>query len=214
MIKIDAIFVNKKLVFALHVPLVQIHRFSIYNLLPLPLPSSFSNELFHFIEPNFQFLLIDKVKTKYSKLQNLDSCLSLDKEYICENPIIFQTVSAPICEVLLLTQPFLKLHDSCQINSFAANAEIWHKLKGNNWLFILSKPSTLTVECTKSAAIQNEPLPVTGIVSLKSDCRGYSAQTMLYAENQNYSVFENDVIPNVNLNREEFVSEFVNKTSF
>lgn len=61
--------------------------------------------------------------------------------------------------------------------------DIWHKLNNNNWIYVLSQTSKLSVECQNNSFISESDIVGTGLLSLPNKCTGYVKGTQLLGKN-------------------------------
>ena len=61
--KIKAVFTDGILIFSIKIPLIHSQNFRLYRLIPFPTPSKLSDNLYHFIQPSFEYLLISNLFT-------------------------------------------------------------------------------------------------------------------------------------------------------
>lgn len=55
---------------------------------------------------------------------------------------------------------------TCQIKHLHADAEIWHRLSPSEWLYVLSKPTSLNIICKDEDTIE-ETINKIGILQLE-----------------------------------------------
>ncbi|XP_065204009.1 uncharacterized protein LOC135834099 [Planococcus citri] len=189
--QIDAIFVKEILIFSIKIPLVHSQKFHLYKLLPFPTPST-QTHLYHYIEPSFEYLLISELFTRYAKIPSFENCIELHgSNHLCYDNIIYKAKNSPICETKLLTSTKTEIPSDCTLKSIKIDAEIWEPLKGNEWIFILSNSTKLSVECDDKKLIEDIQLPHIGILSLDPNCRGYTHNTILNSKSDVQATYQN-----------------------
>lgn len=217
LIKIDSYLIRKRLIFALKIPLVQVQKYELFRILPLPTPSDQSPRVLRFIEPNFPYLLLNQVRTQYAKVQDLNQCEEiLPFDFICVNPIIHRSFTNPPCEVSIITTQPKVIPETCKISTLVAETEIWHQLRNNKWLYILSQPVSLSLICKETQPMTDFILNGRGVIQLQPDCQGYTSNTIIYAESETTFEYENiaPTIPFKELNFSNPVSTLLQNTTF
>ena len=211
--KINAVFTDGILIFSIKIPLVHSQKFRLYRLIPFPTPSKLSENLYHFIQPSFEYLLISNLFTRYCKISKIENCLEINEgNYLCQNLVIYQAKENSICETKLLTSSTNQIPSDCSLKTIKIEAEIWEPIVGNEWIFILSKPTKLAVECTNNTFIEDIQLPAVGILNLQPDCRGYTRNTILSAKSEIRSNYQN-IFPMIDINRNEYINHYANNTN-
>ncbi|KAL3278398.1 hypothetical protein HHI36_013726 [Cryptolaemus montrouzieri] len=175
-------FNNERIIYVISVPIVNTMKYSLYNLIPLPILYSSQSKLV-FILPTVKYLALAEIRNTYATLENLGHCKSTKpSELICsdENPI-YSAHSRKICEVELLSVTnYIPL--SCDKRTLLPAFEIWHKLTLNNsWIYVLPKDTSLTLNCLPKSPI-NLILSGTGIITLDQGCKLYTSSTTLVSD--------------------------------
>lgn len=201
--ELSVVYNQEVLIYAIKLPLVHQRTYNLYNLIPLPVSYNNSN-IYSYIDPPFNFLLISTTRTHYSRSKDLNNCKKLSEEYyVCVNTIIQTITENPVCETLLKINEVSKIPDDCPTRTIKAQIEVWHPLTTNSWLFIITKRITATISCSN---IQNQILDVnlngTGILKLRSKCKCYTFNSMLTATSERKSNFTN-YIPSIDINADD-----------
>ncbi|XP_044761285.1 uncharacterized protein LOC123318665 [Coccinella septempunctata] len=195
---------DNRIVYVISIPLVNSMKYSLYNLVPLPILHS-SKESFVFILPAIKFLALSEILNTYTTFNDVNHCKSLDEnEIMCipEEPI-YLTQSRKICETQLLTADSTsgKLDPSCDTRVLPASYEIWHKLTSNNsWIFALPQQTSITLNC-----LPNSPLSLfingTGIITLDGGCKLYTSTTTIASDpiTVKQTIFKEPIFPNFDL---------------
>lgn len=95
---------EKRIVYVISIPLVDNMKYSLYNLVPLPILHPV-NKHFLFILPSIKYLAVSEIRNTYTTFNNINKCKYLDDmEIMCipEEPIYIMQ-SRRICETELLT---------------------------------------------------------------------------------------------------------------
>ena len=151
-IDIVAYFYSNKLVFKISIPLLPNHLFDIYNCIPIPV--KMTNSTYVFISPNQNKFVVRKDKHKYTFMTNLElgACKKLLKRHICQQqqPLKSYT-SDKCCELSLLLPHTSIIPDECEKRVAKLESDIWNKLSNkNSWIYILGKPTTISMVCGKN----------------------------------------------------------------
>lgn len=190
LINLNVIYINKNLIFALQIPLVDELDYNLYEVLSLPTPHN-SSFLYSYIEPSYPYLIISKTKVYYTQLGNLNKCrYTKASSYICFEQTITRTYEKPACETTLLTSFIKKIPETCKTHTIKANLEIWHRINNNQWIFTISTPLQLTLTC-EDEPIKDITVESTGIININPGCKGYTQNYVLETTQvgltQNYS---------------------------
>nr|XP_012143825.1 PREDICTED: uncharacterized protein LOC105662855 [Megachile rotundata] len=166
---------NDLIIFALKYPLVSRTLFDLYHLIPLPVQFQ-NSSVFSYISPKQPYLIISQPKTHFSLLQDLKSCIMyLDGKYVCMDVHTRTSAEQPTCEAQLLSPHISKIPEDCDTKTIRANIETWTYIQNNHWIYILQKPTTVTILCQEGKDYMEDiVLHQTGILSLDSQCKGYS----------------------------------------
>ncbi|XP_072385482.1 uncharacterized protein [Diabrotica undecimpunctata] len=193
------IYFDNKILITVSIPLVSNTPYSLFKLISLPIIHPTLKRL-TFILPSVKYLVLSENRNIYVTIDTLEDCYSLDEEkLICKNPDTFRfTHTNPICETELLTS-ITNIPSSCDTRIIQTEYEIWHKLnKPNSWIYVLPKPTDLTLSCQTSTPI-SIVLSNTGIFSTSNNCKTYTGSTILISvSNPKESNFQS-IIPDLSL---------------
>lgn len=193
-----------KLVFVVQVPLVKNQLFNIYNLFSLPIPKDSST--YAFIEPMHPYVAISGNKMQYVQLKDFQQCQPLaGDDMICEVHLIYSTLEKPSCETSLLTSTSTRIPGNCKTHMVKGTIEIWHPLRHNQWIFVLSDPDRITIDCPETEII-DRIVQETGILTLKEGCRAYSKLSQLIASGKVVTIYRN-LIPEINILEDDCCSK-------
>lgn len=203
--KFKAFFQNHVIVFVIQLPLTTTQVFNLYKLFPLPIPQDLTT--YAFIEPTFPFIAMSNNKLQYIQLNDFSQCKKLsDEDMICENHLMYSTLENPICETTLLTSTMKNIPSSCKTRLLRGDIEIWHPLKFNKWIFVLSKTGRLTIDCKDTNDVVDKIIEKTGILTLNEGCRAFSRLTQLIAYSKISTEYHN-IIPEIDIIEDECCSK-------
>ncbi|XP_043251579.1 uncharacterized protein LOC122396899 [Colletes gigas] len=168
------------IIFALKYPLVKKTIYELYHLIPLPV--QFQNtSFFSYISPKQPYLMITQPKTHFSLLQDLRNCIMyLEGNYVCMDVHTTKAIEQPTCEAQLLSRRTSKIPEDCDTKTIRASIETWTYIQNNQWIYVLQKPTTVTIVCQGDGYhMEDIVLHQTGILHLESQCKGYSSIYLL-----------------------------------
>ncbi|XP_076677765.1 uncharacterized protein LOC143373928 [Andrena cerasifolii] len=187
LLKLQLLSLTDNIVFVLKFPLGKRMHFHLYELIPLPIQHD-NTSTFSYIEPKYPYLLLSQSKTYFSFLQVLSDCEEYqDEMYLCTNVHISKTTDEEICEIQLLLSHTTRIPEDCNTRNIKASIEAFKYIGKNCWVYVLQKPSTVTIFCKDiKEYMQDITLYQTGILQLDAQCKGYSnnylLETTRYAE--------------------------------
>lgn len=194
---LKVVYINGIIIFAIKIPLVDESKYTIYQMLPLPIGHNDSN-LYSYISPNYPYLMISSTKVYYSEMNDLSKCSPIDTlEYLCYRTQLTRTNEKPICETLLLLSTTAKIPHMCKTHTLATNLEIWHPIDNNQWLFVLTQTQQLTVTCEPSI-VEDTNIESTGLLSISPGCKGYT-QTQILETTTRIKQNRTHKIPEINI---------------
>ncbi|XP_063915349.1 uncharacterized protein LOC135131502 [Zophobas morio] len=176
---------HSELIYIISVPLVMDITFTIYHLIPLPVPHDKdhdSNTTYVFIQPQNKYIAMSNNRLQYLVMSDLEFCKIITGNVrICkQNNILYQTHNHPMCETQLMLNT-RTIPKSCIIHLIRGNINTWYKLQHlNKWLFVLSEEQTLNIICNDDIRNLNIKLLGIGIFSLDNNsCKAYSKSVTL-----------------------------------
>lgn len=116
---------------------------------------------------------------------------------MCQQENIFKTHEKLNCETALITSPAKAIPVFCKTRTIQADFEVWQPLPNNQWIFILSKPTRITISCD-SSPIEDADLESTGVLQLRENCKGYTSTSVLQAS-RSYTPLHINVVPDINI---------------
>lgn len=136
------------MIFAIKIPLVLKEIYQVFNLIPLPIQRA-NLTLHSYIDPYFPYLLLSASRAHCSQLEDLSRCKKIPPtEYVCEGTTVRLTKERSTCETDLRLYPnMLQLPANCQTRTLKSVMEIWHQVRSNQWLFVLTNPTAATLNC-------------------------------------------------------------------
>lgn len=180
--EIQSFIKNNLLVVAIQIPLVNLLTYDLYQVHPLFSPHKNDSRLFSYIEPSKPYLLVSHTRTVYSSLNNIEECNQyLPNEWLCKEVSISKRTDTPNCEIELFLKSTTQIPKSCKIKHLFADAEIWHRISAQEWLFVLTKPTSINIICSNNEP-QEEIINRIGILQLDRNCRAYSDHAVLEAQ--------------------------------
>lgn len=174
---------NNLLVITFDIPLVNTISYDLFEIHSLPTPHKNDTTLLSYIEPNKPYILVSVTRTVYSTLNNIQNCQEyLPTQWLCRNIQTSKRVDQENCQIQLFFKTRIHIPKTCRIRHIFAEAEIWHKISDNQWLFILSKPTSVNIICNTNKEYE-EILQKVGIITLDTGCKAYIDYTVLEVEN-------------------------------
>lgn len=81
-------------------------------------------------------------------LNGLDECTEyLPGQWLCKEVSTIKLKDQPTCEMELFSKTTTSIPQTCHVKTIDTDIEIWHKTLQNQWLFVVYKPTTLTILC-------------------------------------------------------------------
>jgi hypothetical protein len=182
-IDLDVFIKNNFLVYVIRLPLTNHVKYNVYHVLPLPIRLEDASNRFIFILPEREYLLMDTAKRYYARLgiNEFKECkLVTTRSRVCKpsSPVQLTHLHEE-CEVEML-QPLRAIPSSCSRRIAEINQTAWTQLDGNEWLYVASRPDTLTILCPKQ-----EPTDIvvegTGRLGLHNNCKAYGTRVLIQA---------------------------------
>ncbi|KAJ8728891.1 hypothetical protein PYW07_006587 [Mythimna separata] len=177
---VSSYYADNKIIFVLQIPLVNTKEFDLYNTIPYPIElNAINSTLYSTIIPSTKYIGITKDKSSYCKLNSLSSCKVINSQYyICETPSVYSTSAVPICESEIISKALTSVPRICNTKFVNGNFETFHKLHRNQWIYILSQNSKLTIECNNQD-LSEFAIHGTGILTIPEHCIAYCRDNKL-----------------------------------
>lgn len=167
---ITVFYRDNYLVFAIEFPLVSIEEFTVFQPIPLPIPTT-NNNLF-LISPDIDYLALSSDGERFFTLMHNQwgECRKLATFKICKGiQPLHHRAKSDLCEIQLLKNK-QNLPRSCQLKFISVTSPIWHRLSlTNSWLFF-TQPEVSTIICTNPANSFNVELSGVGRLSISPNC--------------------------------------------
>lgn len=171
---VSSYYTNNKIIFVLQMPLVNTKEFDLYHTVPYPIAlKTINNTLYSTIIPSTKYLGITKDKSAYCKLNSLNTCKVINTQYyICEISNIYSTSAVPICETEVISKALTSVPPLCKTEFVNGNFETFHKLRNNQWIYMISQNSKITIECDDQD-LSESSISGTGILTIPDNCIAY-----------------------------------------
>jgi hypothetical protein len=161
-------------------PLVNPGNFSIYRLIPIPVPVDRSK--FVYIDTGKSFLWIDQARQYYftTDLDWKDSCKILNSiKYVCkQNQPLLSSHLHENCAVKLLQPRANVPPPSCDKRVVEILNSVWTQLANNEWIYFIPTSESVTILCTLVAGV--------GKLGIITDCNEYGKSALF----QTHSILE------------------------
>lgn len=179
--ELDVYFSYNTIVFIIRIPLVYNIEYDIYRTVPVPIAHNKSEpNSYAMIIPTKNYVALSKDKSTYCTLDSIKDCKSIYRGTLaCDLVDISSVNTNPICEIELMTRIVTTLPPTCKTKFMYGNVDIWQNLGRNNWLFVQSQSTKLSVECNSD--IKEITINGTGILSLKPQCIAFCRNVKLLA---------------------------------
>lgn len=187
--KVACYYYKNKLVFVLQIPLASNDDFNLYHNLALPIPHGSSNpNMFSLILPSNSYIAISKDKLSFCNLDNLDKCKTISSEFfLCEIPMVLLTNGNPTCESELLTKTISAIPAQCDTKTFVGELDIWKPLVNNQWIFVQSHSSKVSIDCENSE-LREIIVSGTGILQTPKRCTVYTKSARLISSKDEINI--------------------------
>jgi hypothetical protein len=167
-------------------PLVNRGNFSIYRLIPIPVPLDRSKLLY--IDTGKSFLWIDQARQYYFMTDKewMDSCKILNSvKYVCkQNQPLLSSHLHENCMVKFL-QPTGSVPPSCDKRVVEISDSVRTQLTNNEWIYFVSTSESVTILCTDKPPVDVIVSRV-GKLGISTDCKGYRKSALF----QTHSVLD------------------------
>ncbi|XP_026743758.1 uncharacterized protein LOC113505321 [Trichoplusia ni] len=174
--EIASYYNNNKVVFALKIPLVNSRSYDLYHNIPYPV--SVTHDTYTMIIPSTKYLAINRDRSYYSKLDNLSSCKTINSQYyICDNLDTYSCARTPICESDIISKALKSVPSNCKTQFIQGQLDIWQTLSNNTWLYVITNPSKLSIDC--KASNTEVIISGTGMINLPPYCIAFYKDSRL-----------------------------------
>lgn len=174
LIKVKAFLKDKTLVINLQIPITSIAEYELFQVFPLPTPHLNNSYVFSYIQPENPFILFSKPRTQYAMLKSLDQCEEIyNQQWLCKSISVFHKNDQYSCEIQLFSKLTKQIPSSCTVKTMHADLEIWQNINPTQWLFVVSKPTSLNILCYGTSD-HEEIVNKIGILTLDTNCKAYT----------------------------------------
>ncbi|VEN36163.1 unnamed protein product [Callosobruchus maculatus] len=179
LMELEAYQTKSKVVFALRIPLLEPEVYTLYRVLPLPIPDQRTG-LFHVISTIQRYIAKDDDSLLYVSLQNFDNCKSYRiQSKICYNLLPYPIDNNAVCEAQLLRDP-MKVPSECQIAVVALQDYRIQELAANLWLITISSPIPISVKCGRRETV-TKTIKQNSVLKMSPTCSGFVGTTRIHA---------------------------------
>lgn len=175
---------EKRIVYALEVPLINNNQFDLIHVFALPVLDQ-RTKFHHIILNSYKYVAFANSGRLYALINDFYCKKITVDDYICSNTIIKHVDEHSECEVQLLSNPSL-LPKTCQYSVIAIDDYNVQKLEKNEWLITISKPLPLSINCPNQLPV-TEILKINSLLKLEPNCLAYAGTTQLFAIKQQKS---------------------------
>lgn len=214
LISLSVYYMDSKLIFVIYVPITENTMFTMYHLLPVPMPSNNNNNTYIFLRPSSDYMAITVNKMIYSLLFNLNDCKVISNQtHIClKTRPLYNTFGHGNCESELL-QSHVAIPKSCDIRISSIENEIWYQLnEKNKWLYIVPNFTHITIDCREDG-IHDLVLSGTGFFKLSTLCKAYTKSTTLIPV-LDFSSSTNSYLPDFDITLNEEITPSIPSFNF
>ncbi|KAL0859476.1 hypothetical protein ABMA27_010640 [Loxostege sticticalis] len=164
-----------KIIIIVNIPLVLPQVYTLYNVIPLPVPYDISKpDTFALIAPSTSHLAITGDHMFYSLVENIHECKVIrEKCYVCDLVNVYSVIANPMCETILLTEIVNKLPDSCSVKLLHGSVNLFHKISNNRWIFVQSEPGKCHIVCNNQLDSSDVVLFGTGVLTVPRECKAF-----------------------------------------
>lgn len=205
-IELNICYQNHLIIYSINVPLIENLNFNLYRIVSLPVHVNKNN--FIFIQSPEEYLIIENNKQYYTffSQDQVNKCKSIKMNTICSVSTPLSSATKPNCEFQMF-KGGNTIPTNCEIKTITMIHDIWHHLKNNNqWLYATPEPIEIVISCGDEA--ENTILNQTGLLSLKTNCKAFTKNTLIISKYKNQSHFSKDYLPPFHL--PNFTEDFNN----
>ncbi|KAL7291833.1 hypothetical protein TKK_0014613 [Trichogramma kaykai] len=186
--KADMIYVDKRTIAIIYIPLTERNHYILYKLHPLEIPQISPDNVTidaAFIRPTHPFLLLSENRKQYTMYdtEDLDRCLQGHSNYICpiQSPIREAYLSKE-CEINLVINPSNANLKDCPIMVTPNLDTQWHYLSHEgSWLYSVMKTEKIEVICP-TRHIESTKISGIGILHIPPGCHARTRDHLLETE--------------------------------
>ncbi|CAK9799207.1 Envelope fusion protein [Anthophora plagiata] len=138
-----------KLIFTVHIPLVNRVEYHLYQLHSLPILQNLSDNsnIWAYIHPQYPYLGLSNDHSTYFGTTEtfLHTCIEIWHTYLCDLDIpLYEASISESCEISLLLRPQRETLQNCNIRIAPIYGTYWRRLaRTRGWLYSIKEPETL-----------------------------------------------------------------------
>ncbi|XP_063384399.1 uncharacterized protein LOC134670516 [Cydia fagiglandana] len=173
--KLICYYHSNRVIVVVKIPLVLPQVYNLYNVVPLPTPYDITKpDTYALIAPTDSYVAITKDHMFYSLINDIKKCQVIsEKCYVCALTNVYSTIANPICETVFLTEAVKTLPEICTTRLIHGVIDVFHKIKGNRWIFVQSEPGKCHITCNNQPDDIEVVLFGTGILTLPKTCKAF-----------------------------------------
>lgn len=171
--KITIVYINKKLIYILDIPLIEPIPFKIFQLWNIPVPQITDSEdiIFSYIPLKSNNIALSRSDLQFIPVprETLEKCKKIQSSILCDfvNPI-FDISNNTECEIRLVARMPVKLSDCNPVLTKLNNTQ-WIRLSKITWAFAAPKKEIAYIACGENPILKAE-IHNTGLLTLKPNC--------------------------------------------
>ena len=178
-IELEAFQTESKVIFALRIPLVEPETYTLYKIIPLPIPDNRTG-LFHVILTSRRYIARSDDSLLYLSLRDPERCKNLSPTTkLCSNVLPYPVDENAVCEAQLLRYA-VTLPKTCQTTIVAAEGYTVLALSTNHWLVTVTNPVPVTMKCPNRGVV-TKTIGRNSILKLQPDCNAFIGSTRVHS---------------------------------
>ena len=191
------VYMNR-LTYILEFPLVRNNHFKLYHIYSIPFQHP-NFQIHSIIIPEHKYLAISPNQQQYIILDSLSSCKSYAAEkMVCDNMAVYNVASRRICEIEILLSTERDIPNTCNVNTLAAEINIFQPIRHNKWIYVLTKETPCILQCKEES--KHYVLQGAGIATLEPNCKLFSeVLTLTASDSETKNVSYPIMIPDITL---------------
>lgn len=213
--KLICYYHSNRIIVVVKIPLVLPQIYNLYNVISLPTPYDITKpDTYALIAPTDSYVAITNDHMFYSLITDIEKCKVIsEKCYVCVLTNIYSTIANPICETVLLTEAVKTLPETCTIRLIHGIIDVFHKIKGNRWIFVQSEPGKCHITCNNQPENIEVVLFGSGILTLPKTCKAFYKTLQFIPSNENTAINVTNKISDFNIIQDDCCEKMrLNKT--
>ncbi|QBQ01579.1 efp [Hyphantria cunea granulovirus] len=175
------VFLNSdnELMFVVQIPRIDKTQFDLYKVISIP--ECDTSNVCKFVTTQSQY--IGFASKQYVRLDDVSTCSALDFITLCDSSVTSNFIGvAKECDVKLFHDSG-RHHHKCDVRATKFVPELFHSLNNlNSWLYMVSVPTNLRINCATGAYNHNLMLNGTGILTVWEFCKLKTTNTILVSK--------------------------------